>query len=330
MRTNFGVRQTDDGSVDTSDLERAHDIMRRVYRLSELTADCGPDGAPVPPFRFRRTVLGEERFALGRFLYSGRVEAVSEPLPFVVVGQLHAGAFDVETAEHSLRGVPRQPFVLPDHLRKRVRFSGLDLGQVMVDRGALDDELRGLRLLPPGGHRFVGFTPTSAAAVQHWQALSSHVYRDVLGNDEAWASPLVRGSVFRMLVAALLSTFPSNALTAADEPDPSPLPQTVRRALAFIEEHAAEDVGVVEIAAAARLTPRGLQLAFRRHLDTTPLAALREERLRRAHADLVEGSPARGDTVLAIAARWGFSHQGRFAAAYQEAYGRPPRSTLEA
>jgi len=35
-----------------------------------------------------------------------------------------------------------------------------------------------------------------------------------------------------------------------------------------------------------------------------------------------------GDTVAAIAARWGFAHPGRFAAAYQQQYGTTPATTL--
>jgi AraC-like DNA-binding protein len=43
---------------------------------------------------------------------------------------------------------------------------------------------------------------------------------------------------------------------------------------------------------------------------------------------VVGRSAAAGDTVAAIARRWGFSRPGRFAAVYQAAYGRPPSHTL--
>ena len=312
--------------VDTTDPARAHDVLRQAYKVSRMTA--GQGGRPGG-FRFRQTAVGDQRFALGRFSYSGTAESEYEQLPFHVVGQVHAGRLDLSAGAVEMRSTTRSPFLLPDAPTTRAHFDGLDLGQVMLDRASVDEELRAMGLLPPCGLRFDGTEPTSADAVRHWQALSSHVHREVLGNELAMASDLVRGSVFRMLVAALLETFPSNVLHDQPEIDAAPLPGTVRRALAHIEEHAGEDIGLVEIAAAARLTPRGLQLAFRRHLDSTPLAALRAERLRRAHAELVRASPDRGDTVAGIAARWGFAHQGRFAAAYQASYGRPPRTTLE-
>jgi len=76
------------------------------------------------------------------------------------------------------------------------------------------------------------------------------------------------------------------------------------------------------------LTVRGLQYAFRRHLDTTPLAHLRRVRLTHAHHDLLAADPTDGATVTDIAARWGFYHPGRFASLYRETYRRAPRLAL--
>ncbi len=71
-----------------------------------------------------------------------------------------------------------------------------------------------------------------------------------------------------------------------------------------------------------------MQEAFRRHLDTTPMAYLRRVRLERAHRELQVTDPAAGGTVAEIAARWGFAHHGRFAALYQGCYGHAPSATL--
>src|SRR5690348_357536 len=102
---------------------------------------------------------------------------------------------------------------------------------------------------------------------------------------------------------------------------------TVARAVAFIEERARDDIGVTDIAAAAFVTVRAVQLAFRRYLDTTPLAYLRQVRLERAHQELMEADPDR-TTVTAIAADWRFTNASRFSAYYRAAYGVPPTETL--
>ncbi|MFJ8210403.1 helix-turn-helix transcriptional regulator [Streptomyces sp. NPDC096033] len=100
-------------------------------------------------------------------------------------------------------------------------------------------------------------------------------------------------------------------------------------AVAFIEANAHHDIDLAHVAAAPFVTPRAVQHAFRRHLDTTPLAYLRRVRLDCAHRDLLAADPAT-TTVTEIAARWGFTHPGHFAAHYRDAYRAAPSTTLNA
>ena len=115
----------------------------------------------------------------------------------------------------------------------------------------------------------------------------------------------------------------NNPETSAD------LPQTLRRAIAFIEDNAHLDIRLADIAAAIGVTPRSVQYTFRRHLDATPLEYLRRVRLHRAHRDLQAADPA-VETVTAIAVRWRFGHPGRFSMAYKAVFGTPPSRTLRA
>jgi AraC-like DNA-binding protein len=120
----------------------------------------------------------------------------------------------------------------------------------------------------------------------------------------------------------------SPARSLPDAPASSRAPTAVRSAIAFIDAHAAEPIGLAEVAAAAQLSPRALQAAFRRHLGTTPLNHLRAVRMARIHADLQAARPGDGQTVSAVANRWGFSQLSRFAHAYKRRYGVSPRQTL--
>ena len=97
--------------------------------------------------------------------------------------------------------------------------------------------------------------------------------------------------------------------------------------MAFIDEHAHEDITVVDIAAAAFVSVRAIQLAFHHQLDITPLAYLRSVRLDHAHRDLLAADSAH-ETVTGVAYRWGFPSPTRFAAYYREAYGVQPSHTL--
>jgi transcriptional regulator GlxA family with amidase domain len=104
--------------------------------------------------------------------------------------------------------------------------------------------------------------------------------------------------------------------------------ETLRRAIAYIHEHAHEEVTATSIARAACVTTRAVQLAFRRYLGTTPSAYLRKVRLDHAHRDLLSAAHTEDGTVTQIASRWGFNHQGRFAAYYRQMYGQNPRQTM--
>lgn len=79
------------------------------------------------------------------------------------------------------------------------------------------------------------------------------------------------------------------------------LPGPVHRAGVFIDEHLAHPLGLAEIAAATRLSPRQLLFAFRQHLGTIPGTYLRTARLDAAHHDLLATVPSQGATAAAIA-----------------------------
>ncbi|MFF7993368.1 AraC family transcriptional regulator [Kitasatospora xanthocidica] len=110
---------------------------------------------------------------------------------------------------------------------------------------------------------------------------------------------------------------------------PGALPPAVRRAKAFCEEHAHEAVSVADIALAARTSLPSLRQGFRAHLNTTPRAYLRQLRLDHAHRDLLAIADGQAEgTVTDVACRWGFTHLGRFSAAYRKSFGQPPSETL--
>jgi transcriptional regulator GlxA family with amidase domain len=149
------------------------------------------------------------------------------------------------------------------------------------------------------------------------------------GAIHAAAQPLIAGSAARLLAATALAVFPSNTLTdPATEDRRDASPATLRRAVAFVDANAHLDITIADIAAAVPVTVRAVQLAFQRHMGTTPTRYLRQVRLARAHTDLTSDSPGDSLTVTAVAYRWGFPSPSRFAAQYQRAYGISPGRAL--
>ncbi|MFR9749787.1 helix-turn-helix domain-containing protein [Nocardia sp. 004] len=175
--------------------------------------------------------------------------------------------------------------------------------------------------------RFTGHRPVTASAARQLGSVIDHL-RQLAGDPQLCEEPLIVSTATQYLVASVLHALPCTAYgpSAVDHDDVRP--ETLRRALGYLESHVHDDIGVADIAAAASVTVRALQLAFRRHLDTTPTRYLRRLRLRGAHEQLRHASSTDGDTVTAVAAHWGFPHPGRFATVYREMYGEMPHTTL--
>ncbi|XIG79552.1 AraC family transcriptional regulator [Streptomyces sp. SGAir0957] len=173
--------------------------------------------------------------------------------------------------------------------------------------------------------QFLAREPVDEAAADLWRATTSYVGR-LLDSPLAVTSPLLAAAAARMTAVAALKVFPTTLTVAPTRTDGADAtPETLRRAVAFIENNADQGISLTDVAAAAYVTPRALQYAFRRHLDTTPIAHLRRVRLDAAHAELLAADPCNA-TVSDIAARWGFGR--RFSALYQAAYRVPPSRTL--
>ncbi|MBT1674113.1 helix-turn-helix domain-containing protein [Curtobacterium flaccumfaciens] len=103
-------------------------------------------------------------------------------------------------------------------------------------------------------------------------------------------------------------------------------PRAVRRAVTYIRANLRRPLAADEIAAAAGVSPRALQLVFQRSLGTSPLRYVRDARLAGAHAELLTDQTT---PIGAVAGRWCFTNQGRFSAAYRERYGETPNETRQ-
>jgi len=98
--------------------------------------------------------------------------------------------------------------------------------------------------------------------------------------------------------------------------------------MAVIEARAGLNLTIDDVANAVGVSPRALQLTFRRHLGVTPMGYARHVRMSHAHHDLEAAAAEAGGSVTRIAMDWGFANPSRFASYYRAAYGRPPYETL--
>jgi AraC-like DNA-binding protein len=308
---------------DSRDPDEAHAWLSKTYADHHLRISGSSEN-----FLFSCDIIRLDGMSLGRIVHSMAVEVdVFDGLrDLSIIEQRGGGAVRVIGPESvDLRA--GDCFLLPPDRPYQAAWTSV---RADVTTLSFEDLQRDALGLVDRKTVNVDFTrPITAAASRHWSQTIRYVQSVVSNSPLLAAAPLARRELGWLVNSAVLACFPNSTLDAKSASYAGDTPKPLRRALAFIDEHAGDPITLSEIAVAARLSPRGLQAAFRRHLDTTPLAQLRSIRMERAHLDLQHAQP--GDTsVAALAARWGFTHLGRFAVDYRRRYGHSPSQTLRA
>ncbi|MBX7268110.1 AraC family transcriptional regulator [Micromonospora sp. Llam7] len=311
---------------DSRDPDTIHDFLANAYG-TELTIRA----ATGVRYRLRHHRVDAGPFWLDTLDQSSWLEIDIGPPAALVICQVVSGRVDRSCAGVDGRFGPGDVFLASaPGLPYSVRWSPGRLTMTLLGLSVLARVTGGASADQAEIVRFTGLTPISPALTRLWRHTTSYLNHLVLDNPHAYRQPLVIANAARMLAASALAVFPNTTTGWPNATDSSAATTAVlRRATAFIDEHADRDIGAADIAAAAQVSLRALQLAFRRHLDTTPMAHLRRVRLDRAHRDLLVADP-RLDTVSAIASRWGFLSHSRFTARYHATYGMPPSRTLHA
>jgi AraC-like DNA-binding protein len=305
--------------IDTEDnaaVEAALSALAPQLRVS-------PPGGPVTRTRIRRASLGSldvDDIELG-YDASFRVEP-TDSLHLVCVragtveyecggemrrlGPGRAGAIDGRTGQSTTGRV----------LRARFRL-------VSVNRSTLADATAGR-----GPVYLTDVDPVSEAANRQLVRVADFLWATATAG--AGGGALATEAVERLVAATVLAALPTTALAApSTSPPRGPTPPLLRQAIAFIEDHAIQDISLDDIAGSVYATPRALQYMFRKHRDCTPMEYLRNVRLDRARRDLLAGDPAT-TSVGEIARRFGVGHLGRFATNYRKRFGESPHETLRA
>lgn len=280
-----------------------------------------------PGFSYRETREGDERLTVARLSVGGPFSTWGDTEVFGVV-QVRGARYDWSTSDDQGSGLEGPVLFRPGH-PALVVAAPLEATNVYLTAGVLQEIADTVYGLERTRVAFASSRPTSPALGHYWSGLARWAADAEISAH--LGEPLVRADLTRRLAVGLLECFP---LTADRELRTLSMAAQARRyriAVAFLDDNAQLPVTVEDAARAAHTTTTALVRAFRAHhpLGLTPGQYLRRVRLAGAHADLVAGDPTAGDTVTAIAARWGFPHRGRFAAAYRDTYGVAPRRTLD-
>jgi AraC-like DNA-binding protein len=207
----------------------------------------------------------------------------------------------------------------------RLDIKPFELLLVSLDGEAVRTAMaRRFRKLPPYANWLGELSPT--AALESLRTMTAWLAAEM----ERPNSPLTPPAKPRLHAERLLLSLFVECLSEAAPEDNAAAEDLsraqVRRAEEWIDAHLTEVIGIDEVAAAAGIGVRSLQLGFRRAHGCSPQEFIIRRRLDSARHMLLEaGSDA---TVTAIAMTLGFFELGRFAQRYRQHFGETPSMTL--
>ena len=311
----------------SDDVEQARDEVARVFcahGLQQLTAgermDCHMHSVRVGAL------------SLNYLAYGADVQITPGCLQdFYLVQIPVAGQADIQYGHEQLQSDPSTAVVLSPHQPIAMRwYAGCVQILLHIPRALMEQRLAASAGAPSAPLDFEPALAQQSGPAAAWCKAVLDLARNIDANGASWLNMAVAaGAAQEFLLQSLFSLQPHSGSALLQAGTQAAMPRHVQRAREFIEAHAEQALTLADIAQAACVSERTLQEGFRRHLDTTPNACLREVRLQRIHERLRQAA-ANGEaiTVLQEAYRYGFFHLGRFSAYYRERFGEPPSATL--
>lgn len=200
-----------------------------------------------------------------------------------------------------------------------VRLLALDFPGSQVERALIARHLPTDRFEHWARHR--DLTSPAGAALQ---SLSRWTAREL---DRA-GTPLAGGPAAEHLEQTLFSLFLdclAEPFPPAHAPDPALGKLKLSDLEHWIEANLRQPLSLDALAKITGVSPRAVQMAFRRHRQCTPLEFIRRARLNGIRQELL--ARAGEATITDIAMAFGFFHIGRFSEAYRREFGERPAET---
>lgn len=204
-----------------------------------------------------------------------------------------------------------------DTTRLSLAFTAADLNRLLAallgDRPVATLEFApGLDATRGDGRSFARFVKIGALEMQSPDSL-------------LW-NPLAMKEFTHFLMTGLLLSHRHNYSERLRRRDRVPAPADVKRAIDYMQANLRSPLSLVDIVEKAGVPGRTLFQHFRDFHRTSPMQYLRNARLEKARAALLDAR--QGDTVTSVAVSLGFSHLGRFSQDYGRRFGEKPSETI--
>jgi len=313
--------------VATDDVDEAAEQIGRIF--------CPHDLKPAQPraagFSARHNCADFDGFSINYVAYGGSVSI--DPgcldrfflvqIPLSGTAHIRVGAGEVDAAPG------RTASLLSPTIPTRMIWSNCAQAILLLDRRMLEQRAAALSGSAAGA---VEFDPAVDLDKPSGQALRFSVAElmtlaERLG-PSGLMSPVAMADWREVLLDRLLSGLPHSRSDAIKmfSGRAERLPRALRAARDHLADNAGEPLDLAQLARAAGIGIRALQLGFRRHFGLSISEMLLDLRLAGLHRRLAQASP--GASITDIAFDLGFTHLGRMAGAYRAKFGETPSATL--
>lgn len=312
----------------TGDLDEARHLIGQNF-YSNVVDLLQPSAALCGHFavsRLHGVALGTLEFGADLRMRFGELDAYHVDIPLSGSMAWHQGSRDplLATVDEAAVFEPGRNTVLD-------RWSGdCRLLAVKIERPALELQLE--RLIDAPVRLPLRLHPcmdVSRGPGRSWARLALMAAEDAQTSRGLIGQEAVADRLHEALLIGLLLATHHPYREELSRPVRPSRPAPVKRAIDAMEAHPEQPFTATALAEISGVGIRRLQQGFRQHVGMSPMDYLRRTRLARVHEEL-RAKEAGEVTVTDVAYRWGFTHLGRFAAAYRQRYGVTPSTTLSA
>lgn len=313
--------------VATDDVDEAAEQIGRIFCPHELK----PLRAAEPDFHALHHCADFDGFSINYVSYGGAVSIDPGCLERFFLLQIPlAGSARIATASRDIAAVPgRTASLLSPTIPTRMVWQDCAQLILLVERRLVEQRAAALS---GGAVRAVEFDPAVELGAPGAQALRMQI--EALAGLAERNGPLRRPSSLAMAsgrealldglligqrhgLSGAIATFSGQIET---------LPRALRRARDCLQESATEPLDLAQLAEAAGIGIRALQLGFQRHFGVSISQMLQDIRLGHLNRRLRAAPP--DARIIEIAFDLGFTHLGRMAGAYRRKFGETPSATL--
>ncbi len=311
-----------------TDVEAAREVLREAFYTMDVEV-LRPPSTWTARFAVggcRTVTLGDLEFGVDVRVRAGELGAYHVNLPLTGAMAFHQGRDEPHRVRAGRAAGVFQPAgdTVVDSWDGDCRILAVKIG-----RTELETQLERMLDRPVRGPIDLGAElDISGGAGASWSRLVQVITADVSGPDGLTAHPVIGARMKEALVTGLLLATDHRYRGPLERQSPAlAAPGAIRRVVEAMRAQPGRPFTVADLADIAGVGSRALQQSFARYVGMPPMTYLRQVRLSLVHDSLRVADPG-ATTVAQVAYRYGFTHLGRFAAAYRERYSVAPSETL--